>query len=111
MRLRILWGFSAYGDGLLPLCSSLGRRLLEDPGSDVDGVPVRMARHLGFFVLEFDNHTQPIRDFEFVDPKFVEEVRQELGYDLHLTDGSALPGLRGKFRYTVPRNGSAAATQ
>ncbi len=68
-----------------------------------------MAKHLGFLILNFDNAAQPIRKLESIDPAFVEEVRQELGYDLRLTEGDSLPGLQGKFRYTIPNNATATA--
>lgn len=69
----------------------------------------RMAKHLGFLILDFDDAAQPIRNLESVDPTLVEEVRQELGYNLLLTNGDALPGLQRKFRYTIPNNATATA--
>lgn len=69
----------------------------------------RMAKHLGFLILDFDNAAQPIRTLESVDPMLVAEVRQELGYDLLLTDGQALVGLARKFRYTIPKQALATA--
>ena len=62
-----------------------------------------MAKHLGFFIVQFDGCAQPIRELEFVDPHFVDEIRDELGYNLVLTDGTGFERIYRAFRYTIPR--------
>jgi hypothetical protein len=71
----------------------------------------RMAKHLGFFTITFEKGVQPIRNLEFVDPRFVEEVRNELGYNLLLTNGEALPFVQRAFRYTVPKQAAETANR
>ncbi len=85
------------------------------PGADPESPPAHHARArcspcslphlcdgqaLGFFVVQFDDSSQPIRELEFVESRFVDEIRDELGYDLVLTDGSGFERVYRAFRYT-----------
>jgi len=67
-----------------------------------------MAKHLGFFVIEFDHGVQPILPHWTVTPEQVRELRDELGYVLMLTD-EAMPGVTARFDRTVPKVGAATA--
>ena len=67
-----------------------------------------MAKHLGFFVIEFDRRTQPVLPHWTVSPQDVEELRAELGYVLALTD-QAMPGVRRRLELVLPREGPEIA--
>lgn len=68
----------------------------------------RMAKHLGFFVIQFDRGDQPILPHRTVTREEVEEMRAELGYVLALTD-QAMPGVTRRFNETIPKEGPAIA--
>ncbi len=64
----------------------------------------RMAKHLGFFLIQFDATAQPILPHWTVTPEQVGEVRAELGYVLALTD-QAMSGVTARFDKTIPQVG------
>ena len=68
----------------------------------------RMAKHLGFHLIQFDAGVQPILPHWTVKEEDVHEIRDELGYVLMLTD-QAMPGVRAQFDRTIPKVGVAAS--
>lgn len=67
-----------------------------------------MAKHLGFFVIEFDDYAQPILPHWTVKTEDVHEVRDELGYVVIVTD-QPMPGVTRRFDRTLPKDGVARA--
>jgi hypothetical protein len=64
----------------------------------------RMARHLGFFMIQFDAGVQPVLPHWTVKPEQIREVREESGYLVALT-AQAMPGVTARFDRTIPQVG------